>query len=393
VTPASTRPGPYTTRILVRRPIDPKQFNGTVVVEWLNVTGQADEDPDFGSVQEELLRGYAWVGVSAQAAGINSPGPSPLGPGVAGLKTRDPTRYSTLNHPGDNYSFDIFSQLGAALEHPQGAAPLAGLHVKALLADGESQSAFRMLTYTNAMQPVANVYNGILIHSRPGVAGGINVTSPLVPAARVRTDLTVPVFQFETETDMSALAGPGPFSFPAARQPDTPTIRTWEVAGTAHADSYLLQYVYAEGIKQYGTAGFLDLRPAFAIVNNGPEHFVANAALRSLRDWVENGTSPPSGAPRDTANGAIIRDGHGNALGGVRTPQVDVPIATLTGEGDGLNGFTFPFDTATMGALFPTHGAYVSMFMQDTRHTLDGGFITPEGARQMRTDAAQSTVP
>ena len=33
---------PYTTRIVVYRPIDPKQFNGTVMVEWLNVTGGLD---------------------------------------------------------------------------------------------------------------------------------------------------------------------------------------------------------------------------------------------------------------------------------------------------------------------------------------------------------------
>ncbi len=30
---------PYKTRIAVYRPINPKKFNGTVVVEWLNVTG------------------------------------------------------------------------------------------------------------------------------------------------------------------------------------------------------------------------------------------------------------------------------------------------------------------------------------------------------------------
>jgi hypothetical protein len=171
-------------------------------------------------------------------------------------------------------------------------------------------------------------------------------------------------------------------------------IRTWEVAGTADADSYLLQYVFAEGIKQYGVPpAFLDLRPAFAIVNNGPEHFVANAALRSLRDWAGHGTQPAHGAPLDTTSSAIVRDAHLNALGGVRTPQVDVPIATLTGEGSGLNGSTTPFDTATLEALYPTHGAYVSKFVQDTRRTLDGGFITPEGAQQMRTNAAQSNIP
>src|SRR5690348_6732957 len=35
VAPATT--APYTTRIVVYRPADPARFNGTVVVEWLNV--------------------------------------------------------------------------------------------------------------------------------------------------------------------------------------------------------------------------------------------------------------------------------------------------------------------------------------------------------------------
>ena len=35
VTPSTT--APYKTRMIVRRPSDPTKFNGTVVVEWLNV--------------------------------------------------------------------------------------------------------------------------------------------------------------------------------------------------------------------------------------------------------------------------------------------------------------------------------------------------------------------
>ena len=385
---------PYTTRILVRRPVDPKRFNGTVVVEWLNVSGNADVDPDFAYMHEELLRGYAWVGVSAQAAGINSTVPL-LGPATVGLKAWDPARYGALNHPGDAFSYDIFSQAGDALRHPHGAAPLAGLHVENLIADGESQSAFRLLTYANAVQPVADVYDGILIHSRNGTGAplGSGIVGGVPAPARVRTDLAVPVFQLETETDMFGLSGgPGPFSFPAARQPDTSMIRTWEVAGTAHADLYSLQYLYAQGVYQYGIAGFLDLRPAFLIVNSGPEHYVATAALRSLRLWITNGSSPPQSAPLDVAAGAIVRDAHGNAVGGVRTPQVDVPVATLTGEGNRLNGRTFPFDIAILDALYPTHGAYVSAFNRDTKRALDAGFILPDGAQEMRTGAAQSNV-
>src|SRR6266540_5546495 len=37
---------PYRTRVLVRQPVDPARFSGTVVVEWLNVSGGVDADPE-----------------------------------------------------------------------------------------------------------------------------------------------------------------------------------------------------------------------------------------------------------------------------------------------------------------------------------------------------------
>lgn len=47
----------YRTRIVVRRPGDAADFNGTVVVEWLNVSGGLDASPDYGYTAEELVRG------------------------------------------------------------------------------------------------------------------------------------------------------------------------------------------------------------------------------------------------------------------------------------------------------------------------------------------------
>ena len=95
----------YKTRILVVRPAANRDFNGTVIVHWQNVTAGYE----LGSVTDgEYLRGYAWVGVSAQSVGVNGvPGPD-----AAGLKQWDAERYGSLDHPGDPYSYDIFSQAG-----------------------------------------------------------------------------------------------------------------------------------------------------------------------------------------------------------------------------------------------------------------------------------------
>ena len=106
----NTRPGAdkaaYRTRLLVVRPKDAAAFNGTVIVFWLNVTAGFE----LGSASSEALRGYAWVGVSAQKVGIDGFTENP-----AGLKAWDPMRYGSLVHPGDAYSYDIFTQAARAV--------------------------------------------------------------------------------------------------------------------------------------------------------------------------------------------------------------------------------------------------------------------------------------
>ena len=76
VTPTSS--APYETRIIVRRPVSDARFNGTVVVEWMNVTA-GESAPDWDYLNPMLTReGYMWVGVSAQALGVSG-GQSLLG--------------------------------------------------------------------------------------------------------------------------------------------------------------------------------------------------------------------------------------------------------------------------------------------------------------------------
>ena len=132
---------PYATRIVVVRPKDPKRFNGTVAVEWLNVTGGLDAGPDWTYSHREMLRsGFAYVGVSAQRVGVE--GGQSLGGAGMPLKKANPARYGSLVHPGDAFSFDIFSQAGEAVRggkvmgpahRPSGVlaterVPVCGLH-------------------------------------------------------------------------------------------------------------------------------------------------------------------------------------------------------------------------------------------------------------------------
>lgn len=64
-------PAPYRTRIIVRRPADSADSSGTVVVEWLNVSGGLDANPDYASLEAEITReAHTWVGVSAQPTSL-----------------------------------------------------------------------------------------------------------------------------------------------------------------------------------------------------------------------------------------------------------------------------------------------------------------------------------
>jgi hypothetical protein len=392
VTPAST--APYTTRIVVNRPSDPARFNGTVVVEWLNVSGGVDAAPEWIYTHNELIReGYAWVGVSAQATGVTA------------TQTADPVRYAALSHPGDSYSYDIFSQAGQALRD-SAATILDGLRPRTVLANGESQSAFRLTTYVNAIQPLVSVYDGFLLHSRRDIGAPLSQAPqedvPTPQVVRIRPDLDAPVLAVQTETDVIGLGSL------AARQDDSSRLRLWEVAGTSHADAYIGIGMGDDGS---GTAGLQGLnamlspptRPGCASpINAGQAHYVLDAAEFALNRWVTTGI-PPARAPRlqvDTSGSvpAFVLDAHGNVKGGIRTPAVDVPVATLSGLGQSgasfcfLFGTTVPFAAEKLAALYPTHATFVAKWSASTAKEVAAGFIRPADAAELVRAATQSGV-
>jgi Alpha/beta hydrolase domain len=396
----------YKTRVVVYRPVERRKFSGTVFVEWLNVSGGVDAAPDWTLAHVEAIRrGHAWVGVSAQFAGVEGGG------GILpiidlGLKKVSPLRYGTLHHPGDSFSYDMFSQAGVAVRQTTGTSPLGDLKVKNVIAVGESQSAFRLVTYVDAIHPITHVYDGYFIHSR-GAFGAALSEEPqpviTVPgAAVIRADVDVPVLTLETETDMTFL---GYFS---ARQDDAKNFRLWEVAGTAHYDTYGLNTgltdvgtspdIVALVISSSAVPGIIECESP---INSGPHHFVVKAALNALNRWVRRG-KPPKSAPRlEVAAGppvAIQVDENGNARGGIRTPQVDVPIATFTGEQAGrvtcrLFGSTTPFDAAKLTSLYPTHKAFVSAYNKALKRSVRAGWILPADAKLMKRWAAPASIP
>ncbi len=207
-----------------------------MLIEWLNVSAGADGAGEWTDLHRELTReGYAYVGVSAQRVGIDGVGWMMMH--MPPLKQVDPARYAPLHHPGDAFSFDIFSQAGRVVRDK--AQVLFGTTKRIrLIAAGESQSANCLVTYVNAIDLDARVFDGVLIHSRFRWGRGLDdsFSNPTGPGDRIRSDVRVPVLTFITETDLMDPKD----GYLASRQPDSSHIRTWEVPGAAHADTYAL---------------------------------------------------------------------------------------------------------------------------------------------------------
>jgi hypothetical protein len=420
----------FKTRVVVIRPADPADFNGTVLVEWLNVSAGFDSPPDWLQGHTELIRsGFAWVGVSAQQVGVEA-----LLDGTAcdiNPLCLNGDRYDNfgLDHPGDFYSYDIFSQVAQALRTPGEISLLGNLQAKHLIAAGESQSAGRMVTYVNAFAPIHALYDGYLIHSRTAGSAGLQqegigiceVEIPTPEVVRVRHDLGTPTMMVQTETDLFILG-----SYPD-NQDDSENFRLWEVAGTAHADLYTfldnraddgtnpaIAAVVENAIPVNFPPTVIDCTPL--PVNSGPQHFVVNAAIRALNVWIVEGT-PAARAERLEVTGeppAFVKDEFGNVLGGIRTPYVDTPIATLEGEGQPqedfsdavetceinldnvnfcfLSGTTKLFDAATLGSLYTDNDAYIQALNAAADDAMAKGFLLPEDAALIKANAANSDI-
>ena len=367
---------PYRTRMIVRRPVFLGSFNGTVLMEWQNVATRYDFDAQWLTTHEHILRrGYAWVGVSAQQAGVHAPG--------TGLRAWSPMRYGTLDLTAggtimdDSLQYDVFSQAAQAVRDPVGTDPMSGLNVERIIAAGASLSAIRLVAYHNAVHPLAGVFDGFM---------------PFLHGARLRTDLGVKVFKVLSETDVARDQVP-------YRQPDSNDLRRWEVAGTSHVDFRLVQQVIPLQARDLG-APQQPTNCTLPPYSRIPLAFVIDAAYDHMVAWVKHGKAPPHGADIETVDmpAVIARDSFGNAHGGIRLSQHAVPTATNTGlNGPPTNfcrtfGAHLPFDDETLATLYPDHQSYLAAVIEATHEAQRDGFIVGADAASTIRDAARSNI-
>jgi hypothetical protein len=237
----------------------------------------------------------------------------------------------------------------------------------------------------------------------------------------------VPVIQINTETEevLAGLFGPGGFAY---QRPDSDApgdrYRLWEVPGASHVSNDLdssaitLQRSLAElegiPVSALAPVGCTHMQfvngpsagvPGVVDPNTYPFSDVANAAFADLTRWVDDGVPPPH-APRIevSSTGAIVRDSFGNALGGLRTPFVDVPTATYTPADTVahttafsgfciLYGYNTPFSRTALASLYKNHGQYVALVAQESNRLVREGFWLRPDAQEVIKQAAQADVP
>ncbi len=406
-----TAGAPYETRIVVRTPSDASQFSGTVWVEPLNPTLAIDLDRMWQLHYDQIINdGDAWVGITSKPITIQA------------LKRFDPDRYASLamdnplppeeqtcgTIPGeDGYNenssklyengliWDIMSQVGALMRSDSPTNPLPS-PADTVFGEGWSQTGGFAARYLNTFGDISKfhgdpIYDGWLLGGPTGPSR-INQCDSGGPS--VIRSTTVPVIMLRTESDF--------FSFNYRRDDssaDDDRFRLYEMAGTSHDSASIYENFVpdadasAAGITPVTTAvcGFEGTQTA----NDLPYEYFFNAAAVNLKKWTQ-GIEPPH-AGRFVYDGLnIARDNFGNAIGGLRSPYVDIPTATYglpPGRACPYIGTKTPFDEDLLESLYPSRNKYLTHVAAQADRMVRDGFLLQADADKITQEAEQIALP
>jgi hypothetical protein len=394
---------PFVSRILVRRPVDGASATGSVVLEPLHPSG--DMASAWVRTGRMLTRdGWSWVGVTQDVAGL------------AATKASDPERYDELDIPAVGLGFDLVATVATALR--QGAiddllldhlfmtgASYTGTFQRVFLGEGFHERARR--------PDGGPAVEGYLIQISSGAfqLGGYNPISekagrpPADHPQRIMQPHDVPVIELlsegEAETNLRSRR-------PDRDEPDD-RYRLYEVPGACHMSN--------------GDARATTLPATVEAPSTFPMYAVVGGALENLRRWAIEGVAPPraeriellldpdAGPHGDMAEALpCARDDDGNAIGGVRMPEVEVPIAsyyphsTLVDPGGvtrppgrppislgGIMGSMTPFPPEQLRERYGTPANYLAAYRKVTDDLVADRWILPADAERMLATAADVT--
>jgi hypothetical protein len=371
---------PFTTRVLVRAPSDPSAFSGTVWVEPFNTSGGGEADALWGSLAPLAeQRGDAWVGVTVRNGS------------VARLQEFDGARYADLDLAATGYGWDVLRDVGTLLKTNSSKSPLADLDVKHVYLGGYSQSGVDVGTFASSFHDVTRLkgdkptYDGYLVGARGGNLSPLQSSGALIPAFQTAAlrNLDVPTIDLEPQANAEGFAVEVPtviaqdaglagadkittptFTYTSAggvvvRKPDTNApdnrYRLYEVAGAPHGNGG-------------GTA-------ACPGISSFPVRYFTRAAEANLARWAEKGI-PPAPAPRLTLatkdDVSVARtDQYGNAVGGLRSPFVDVALSRYEAHQPGSSCTGFGNEVPLSKDVLTQRYGDATKYMQQFTKSLD----------------------
>jgi hypothetical protein len=401
-----TAKAPYADRILLRHPSNSSRFSGTVIVELMNPARRFDWPMMWGYSHDYFMEhGDAWVGITMPGS-------------VQGLKKFNPTRYAAVGFanraPGscaagkkgapdqeEGLRWDMISQVAAALKSGTAGSPMAGFKVQRVFL---TTQAGDLVTYINAIHAHAMLangkpaYDGYLIKN-PGSAARISQCAAAPAqgdARRVVHPVSVPIVSVVAQGEVIGSL--------ASRRDDSDDpqgrYRLYEIAGVAHIEKYPYSALpsFADQIAAVGAAQGTPEWPFNAKCN--PEiplgddpllKYSYDAAFFNLDQWVAKGVAPPKAERIQVKDRAIVLDEFGNGAGGVRSPFVDVPVATYftTSPGPGTCaelGHSARFDEARMSQLYPGGKTYSAKVTASIEKMQKERYLTAADAKQLKEE-------
>jgi hypothetical protein len=131
-------------------------------------------------------------------------------------------------------------------------------------------------------------------------------------------------------------------------------------------------------------------------MNEFPQGYIVSGGIAALERYAKDRTPLPR-APRietERADGHVRlkQDRHGNPIGGVRSPWLDVPIGTYHMELTGPlvtcaeMGYREVWDWWRIAAIYGSYDNYMAKVNASIDGMLRDRFITPEGAKRMREE-------
>lgn len=369
---------PYCTRIIVYRPLDATRLSGRVVVEtahplqgglaivWSQISGYFAEHGDV------------YIGIAPP-------------PTFSSLKGSDPVRYARLAAADPTQLWGMIAQLGALVK--TGALPgLPARRVRTLLLTGYSYTGVAASTFADFHHAGARLADGSPVYD-----GYVSMANSMY----VRP-IDVPVIRLMTQSDFNSFGGLN------NRRDDGDALgdrfRLWETTGASHMNA-------APSIEP-GARPWVPVRPIIEPPNlpkfpvsdcqrDFPEGFEPNtlplsylmvSAFESIDRWIHGGAPPPR-APRieTDASGLPKLDADGNALGGVRLPEIAVPAATY-GTATGacfLFGYRKPFSAERLRELYGTREHYLARLSEAAQAQVAQGWLREREARAIEAAARQ----